>query len=98
MEGALNDWRAVSKRCGLDSLVSFGRKADWCKKILQLQKYPDWYGRGLKVMLHGTIPDNDFQRNIALQCWNNVVTIQNHVATMLQHCVALKLVVANRLV
>ena len=33
MEGALNDWRAVSKRCGLDSLVSFGRKADWCKKI-----------------------------------------------------------------
>ena len=58
MEGTLNDWRAVSKRCGLDSLVSFGRKADWCKKKLQLQKYLDSYGRDL--MLHGTIPDDDF--------------------------------------
>ena len=33
-----------------------------------------------------------------MQCWNNVVTIQNNVATMLQRCVALELVVANRLV
>ena len=43
-------------------------------------------------MLNGTI------RNTALQCWNNVVTIRNDVATMLQRCVALKIVVANRLV
>ena len=46
----------------------------------------------LKVMLHGTI------RNTALQYWNNVVTIRNDVATMLQRCVALKIFVANRLV
>ena len=30
------------------------------------------------------------ERNAALQCWNNVVTIQNNVATMLQRCVSLK--------
>ena len=34
----------------------------------------------------------------ALQCCNNVVTIRNNVATMLQRCVVLKIVVANRLV
>ena len=39
-----------------------------------------------------------FQRNTALQYWNNVATIRNIVATMLQLCVALKVVVANRLV
>ena len=33
-------------------------------------------------MLHGTIHDNDFQHNTALQCWNNVVTTQNNVATL----------------
>ena len=32
--------------------------------------------RGLfKGMLHETIRNNDFQRNTALQCWNNVATI-----------------------
>ena len=51
----------------------------------------------LKVMLHVTIRNEDFYRNTALQCWNNV-TIQNNVATILQSCVALKIVVANRLV
>ena len=50
---------------------------------------------GLKVMLHGTIGNDDFERNTALQCWNNVVTIRNNVATMLQRCVALKIVVGN---
>ena len=49
-----------------------------------------------KVMLHETICNDDFLRNTALQCWNNVVTIRNNVATMLQRCVALKIVVANR--
>ena len=49
-------------------------------------------------MLHGTIRNDDFQGNTALQCWNNVATIRNNFATMLQHSVALKLVVASRLV
>ena len=35
---------------------------------------------------------------VMLQCWYNVVTIRNNVATMLQRCVVLKIVVANRLV
>ena len=51
----------------------------------------------LKMMLHGKIRNDDFERNISLQCCNNVVTIRNNVATMLQRCVALKIVVANRL-
>ena len=33
-------------------------------------------------MLHGTIRNDDFQRNTALQCWNNVVTIRNNVVTL----------------
>ena len=49
------------------------------------------------TVLHGTIRNDDFLRNTARQCWNNVVTIRNNVATMLQRCVALKVVVANRL-
>ena len=53
---------------------------------------------GLKAMLHRTIRNDDFERNRALQCWNNVVTIPNNVATMLQRSFALKIVVANRLV
>ena len=51
----------------------------------------------LKLMLHGTIRNHDFQGNTALQCWNNVVTIRNNIATILQRCVALKMGVANRL-
>ena len=31
---------------------------------------------------------DDFLRNTALQCCNNVATISNNVATMLQRCVA----------
>ena len=50
----------------------------------------------LKVMLHETIRKDDFLPNAAWQCWNSVVTIRNNVATMLQRCVALKIVVANR--
>ena len=36
----------------------------------------------LKVMLHGTIRNDDFYRNTELQCWNNVVTIRNNAATL----------------
>ena len=28
-----------------------------------------------EVMLHGTIRNDDFKRNTALQCWSNVETI-----------------------
>ena len=56
-----------------------------------------FYQRSVKVMLHGTIRNDDFKRNTALQCWSNVVTIRNNVATMLQRYVALKIVFANRL-
>ena len=48
-------------------------------------------------MLHDTIRNHDFKRKTALQCWNNVVTIPNNIVTMLQRCVALTIVVANRL-
>ena len=49
-------------------------------------------------MLHGTIRNEDFYCHIALQCWSNVVTIRNDVATMLQRFVELKIVVPNCLV
>ena len=52
----------------------------------------------LKVMLHGTIRNDDFLRNIVIQYWNNVTTIRNNVTTMMQRCAALKIVVANCLV
>ena len=48
------------------------------------------------MRLQGSIRNDDFKRNTALQCLNNVVTIRNNVETMLQPCVALKIVVANR--
>ena len=47
-------------------------------------------------MLHGTIRNDDFERSTALQCWNNVAAIPINVATMLQRCVAQKIVFANR--
>ena len=43
--------------------------------------------RLFKATLHETIRNNDFQRNTALQCWNNVATIWSNVATIL--CVML---------
>ena len=52
----------------------------------------------LKVMLHGTIRNDDFLRNTALQYWNNAATIRNSIATMMQRCVALNIVLVNRLV
>ena len=49
-------------------------------------------------MLHGTRRNNGLRGNTALQYWNNVVTIRNNVATMLQSHVVLTIVIANRLV
>ena len=50
------------------------------------------------MMLHGTIRNDDFLRDKALQCWNNVVIIRNYVTTILKRCVALKIAVASCLV
>ena len=55
--------------------------------------YPVWCVHSLKVMLHGTICNDDFQRNTALQCWNNVTTIRNNrdfkqIATATSTCTA----------
>ena len=47
-------------------------------------------------MLHETIRKDEFYRNPEVQCWTNVESVRNNVATMLQRCVALKIVVANR--
>ena len=52
----------------------------------------------LKVILRGTIRNDNFLRNTTLQYWNNVATIRNNVTTMMQRCVALKIIVVNRLV
>ena len=46
----------------------------------------------------GMIHNDNFQRNTALKCSNTVVIIHNNVTTMLQHCVVLKIVIANHLV
>ena len=43
------------------------------RKLSGLSAYS--YLKCIKVMLHGTIRNDDFWRNIALECWNNVVTI-----------------------
>ena len=37
----------------------------------------------IKVMLRETICKDNFLPNTALQCWKNVATIRNNVATML---------------
>ena len=49
------------------------------------------------MILHGTIRNDDFWRNTTLQCWNNVETIRNNVAIMLQRCVALKIVACENI-
>ena len=60
-----------------------------------------------KIFKHkGDVTRDDPQRRFSAQhivamleqCWNNVGTIRNNVATMFQRCVALKIVVVNRLV
>ena len=62
---------------------------------------PNWQGKNKIIksdMLHGMIRNNNFERKTALQYWNNVATVRNNAATMMQHCVALKIIVANCLV
>ena len=51
---------------------------------------------GLKVMLHGTICNDDFQRKTALQHCCDIVSNGCNIVPTLQRCVALKIVVANR--
>ena len=52
----------------------------------------------LHVVINSAVQIYHFHNFTALQCWNNVETIRNNVVTMLQRCVALEIVVANRLV
>ena len=52
----------------------------------------------LKVMLHETIRNDDFKRNRALQHCCDIVWNSYNTVPTLQRCVALKIVVANRLV
>ena len=40
------------------------------------------WDRSLKVVLYGTIRKDDFLLNTVLQCWNNVGTVRNNVATL----------------
>ena len=61
----------------------------WLLKVFQVS---------VKVMSQQTIRNDDFERNTAYEYWSNVATIRNNVATMMQRCVALKVVFANRLV
>ena len=51
---------------------------------------------GLKVMLHGTICKDDFQRKTALQHCCDIASNGCNIVPTLQRCVALKIVVANR--
>ena len=53
------------------------------------------FTQSIKVMLRETIRNDDFCDNTTLQCWENVVGIRNNVATMLQCCVTLRIVVAT---
>ena len=50
----------------------------------------------LKVMLHETIRNDDFQRNTALQHCCNVVSNGYNIVPTLQRSVALKIFVSNR--
>ena len=50
----------------------------------------------LKVMLHETIRNDDFQRNTALQHCCNIVSNGYNIVPTLQRSVALKIFVANR--
>ena len=49
-----------------------------------------------KVMLHGTIRNDDFWRNTALQHCCEFVSSGYNIVSALQRCAALKIVVANR--
>ena len=60
-----------------------------CTFGLSSRKHSGW-SPWLKVVLHGTIRNDDFKLNTALQCSNSVVTIRDNAATMLQRCVAQK--------
>ena len=50
----------------------------------------------LKVMLHGTIRNDDFWRNTALQHCCEIVSNCFNIVSALQRCAALKIVVAKR--
>ena len=51
--------------------------------------------KSLEVMLQGTICNDDFKRNAALQHWFYVVSNGCGLVLTFEPCVALKIVVAN---
>ena len=65
-----------------DELVSFFFCSHFCASF--------------EMILHGKIRNDNVWRKTALQCWNSVATIGKKVATMLQRCVSLEIVVVNR--
>ena len=67
-------------------LVYHWVEESWYWELNQLCYSARTYVLVLKLMLHGTIGNYDFYCNTVLQCWNNVVTIRNNVATILKRC------------
>ena len=66
--------------------------------LVSLVQFMIVYCACLKVMLHGTLRSDNFQRTIALQHCCYIASNGCNVVPTSQRCVALKIVVANRLV
>ena len=64
---------------------------------MPFQNYPDPCGRGLKVMLHETIRNDDFLRNTVLPHCCDIVSDSYNIVSTLQRYVVQTFVVANRL-
>ena len=78
---------------------SLERKKNFSSRVYGLKKEPSHQEiLCLKVMLHGTIRNNDFKRNTALHHCGDIVANGCNFVPTLQLCVALKIVVENRLV
>ena len=52
------------------------------RALVRLFAAPGW-PTCFKVMLQEMIRKDNFERNIAWQCWNNAATIRNNVTTMI---------------
>ena len=77
--------------------VSRNVSPDWSQKTMTCHSFNCFsivWGQGWTPLVT-SLPSSCYMT--PLQCWNNIATIQNNIATTLQRCVALKIVVANRL-
>ena len=98
--------KLMTARCFPPPRISFvlalksGLLVRWKSKIglCQVPSSNQPYNIRFKVMLHGTIRNNDFWRNTALQHCCNIDSNGCNIVPALQCCVAQKIVVANRLV